>query len=97
MAGSGQGGASLHLASGRELLVEPGLQLLADQAVEGGFQGCGRCAPLLQLLYQLFNVVGLAGAAQQVGAGLPLAHPEVGPAQRQLTLAPALDWPIHPQ
>ena len=49
------------------------------------------------MLYELFNVVGLAGAAQQVGAGLPLAHPEVGPAQRQLTVAPALDRPIHPQ
>ena len=72
------------------------LNPLVNEAIEGGFQG-GRWSLLLELLHQPLQVVGRARPAEQVAAGLPLAHPEMGPALGELANASAFDGPIHPE
>ena len=94
--GLGQGAAGLHLAGGGEQAIEVLLNPLVNEAIEGGFQG-GRWSLLLELLHQPLQVVGRARPAEQVAAGLPLAHPEMGPALGELANASAFDGPVHPE
>ena len=70
------------------------LNPLVNEAIEGGFQG-GGWSLVLELLHQPLQVVGRARPAEQVAAGLPLAHPEMGPALGELANAASFDGPIH--
>jgi hypothetical protein len=76
--------------------MEMVLNAFVNEAIEGGFQG-GRWALLLELLHQPLQVVASARPAEQIAAGFPLAHPEMGPALGELANASPFDGPIHPE